>query len=126
MDCHHHNHNDEPERARRRAPVAPRAFRALSTLWERAIEPGAEPAAVDASDVLTALWTAAVRIGAGDDHILHWLANSSDLGAPRRILGRQRSRAAQLRLAAYDRACPEHRRAVRETITDALTPGATP
>lgn len=113
-------------------PAAPRAFYALSTLWAQAVEPGVEPATVAASDVLTALWTAATRVGGGDDHILHWLTNSPDLSRPRQALTGRRPRrscraqsghrvtTALAALDAHDQASPERRRAVRELITHAL------
>lgn len=110
-------------------PVAPRAHRALSRLFAQAVDPGASPAQVEAARVLAALWTAAAHIGGGDAHVEHWLHNSADLSAPRRILGARKVGARGTRpgrlvaadLAAHDTDRREHRRAVREIITTALT-----
>lgn len=108
----------------------PRTRRAVTALHTQITEPETEPVVVDAAHVLTALLTAAVMIGGEDEHVRHWLHNSADLARPRTILsgrrvrGARRSRAGRLiaaDLAAYDRARPDHRRAVREVITGALT-----
>lgn len=109
---------------------APRTRRAVTALHHQITEPEVEPVVVEATHVLTALLTATVMIGGEDEHVWHWLRNSTDLARPRRILAGQRvrgsgrSRVGRLvaaDLAAYDHARPAHRRAVREIITAALT-----
>lgn len=126
MMDHHEPQDDTP------IPAAPRAHLALSHLFAQAVEPGASPAQVEAARVLAALWTAAVHIGGGDAHVEHWLTNAPDLSAPRRILGAHKvgargprpGRLVAADLAAHDTDRPEHRQAVREIITHALTHAA--
>ena len=109
----------------------PRTRRAVTALYHQATEPEAEPVVIDAAHVPTALLTAAVMIGGEDEHVWHWLGNSSTLATPRTVLAGQRVRRGRRSpvrgrlvaadLAVYDHARPAHRRAVREVITAALT-----
>lgn len=111
---------------------APRSHRALSYLVTQAEKPGATSVYVEAARVLAALWTAANRINGDDAHVEHWLRNAPDLAAPRRILGTRKigahgahpGRLAAADLAAHDHGTPEHRRAVRDMITAAMTTAA--
>ncbi|GAA1463501.1 hypothetical protein NE857_33990 (plasmid) [Nocardiopsis exhalans] len=109
---------------------APHTRRAVTALHTQIAEPETEPVEVEAAHVLSALLTATVMIGGGDEHVWHWLRNSGDLAKPRvilagrRVRGGGRGRTGRLvaaDLAAYDTARPEHRQAVREIITAALT-----
>lgn len=109
----------------------PHTRRAVTALYHQATAPEAEPVVIDAARVLTALLTAAVTIHGEDEHVRHWLCNSATLARPRMVLAGQRVRRGQRSpvrgrlvaadLAAYDHARPEHRQAVREVITGALT-----
>lgn len=99
---------------------APRTRRAVTALHTQLDDLEVEPVVVDAAHILRALLTAALAIGGADEHVWHWLHYSANLSKPRAILSGRGVHGAD-HLVAYDRARPEHRRAVREIITAALT-----